>query len=155
MLAKTLYQCPDLIDTEDGEVTDEQLQEIVQRHTETMEKVKSLCGFIRYLEHGIVACKQERGRIAQMQKTAEHRLERIKAFLTPFVQERGNVQLDTVTLSVRKSVAVELVEGFDDPFFCKVVTERVPDKRAIKEALQQDELIDGARLVTRYNLQVK
>ena len=55
MLAKSLYQCQDLIGTEDGEVTEEQLQQIVQRHTETMDKLKSLCGFIRYLEHGIDA----------------------------------------------------------------------------------------------------
>ena len=155
MLAQLLYQCPDLIDTEDGEVTEEQLQEIVQRHTETMDKLKSLCGFIRYLEHGIAACKQERERIAQMQKRAEHRLEQVKAFLTPFVQERGRIELETVTLSVRKSVAVELAEDFDDPYFCKVVTERVPDKRAIKEALQNDNPIAGARLVIHYNLQVK
>lgn len=155
MLAHTLYQCPDLIGTEDGEVTEEQLQQIVQRHTETMDTLQSLCGFIRYLEHGIAACKQERDRIAQMQKRAEYRLEQIKAYLTPFVQERGRVALDTVTLSVRKSVAVELIDGFDDPYFCKVVTERVPDKRAIKEALQNHEPIDGAQLVTHFHLQVK
>lgn len=155
MLAHLLYQCPDLIDTEDGDVTDEQLEQIVQRHTETMDKLKSLCGFIRYLEHGIAACKQERDRIAQMQKRAENRLESIKAFLTPFVQEQGRIELETATLSVRKSVAVELAEGFDDPYFCTVVTERVPDKRAIKEALQQNAAIEGAQLVTRFNLQVK
>lgn len=133
MLAKLLYQCPELIETEDGELTDEQLEEIVQRHTETMDQLKSLCGFIRYLEHGIAACKQERERVAQMQKRAENRLARIKAFLTPYVQQQGRIELETVTLSVRKSVAVELREDFDDPYFCKVVTERVPDKRAIKE----------------------
>ena len=155
MLAKSLYQCQDLIGTEDGEVTEEQLEQIVLRHTETMDKLKSLCGFIRYLEHGIDACKQERNRIAQMQKTAENRLERIKTFLTPFIQDKGRVELGTVTLSVRKSVAVELKDGFNDPYFCKMVTERVPDKRAIKEALKNNEPIDGAQLVTRFNLQVK
>ena len=155
MLAKSLYQCQDLIGTEDGEVTEEQLQEIVQRNTETMDKLKSLCGFIRYLEHGIAACKQERDRIAQMQKAAEHRLERVKAFLTPFVQEKGRVELETVTLSVRKSVSVELADGFDDPYFCKVVTERVPDKRAIKEALKNNEHIEGAQLASHFHLQIK
>ena len=155
MLAKLLYQCPELIETEDGELTDEQLEQIVQRHTETMDKLKSLCGFIRYLEHGIAACKQERERVMQMQKQAENRLASIKQFLTPYVQQQGRIELETATLSVRKSVAVELAEGFSDPYFCKVVTERVPDKRAIKEALQQDAAIDGARLITRYNLQVK
>ena len=90
-----------------------------------------------------------------MQKAAENRLERIKAFLTPYVQDKGRIQLETVTLSVRKSTSVELKDGFNDPYFCKVVTERVPDKRAIKEALQNNEPIEGACLVTRFNLQIK
>ena len=154
MLAKSLYQS-ELIGTEDGEVTDEQLEAIVLRHTETLDKLKSLCGFIRYLEHGIDACKQERDRIAAMQRVAENRLQSIKTFLTPYVQEKGRIELGTVTLSVRKSTSVELKDGFDDPYFCRVVTQQVPDKRAIKEALKNNETIDGAQLVTKFNLQVK
>jgi hypothetical protein len=157
-IVKSLYQCQDLlnqIESDEGEISAEQLQLIVSAHAQSIEKLKSLCGFIRYLEQGIVACKAEKDRISQMQKTAENRLERIKEYLTPFVKEKGTIHMDTFSLSVRKSVAVELEPGFDNPYFCKLVKELVPDKRAIKEALSNQEEIAGARLVTNFNLQLK
>ena len=156
-ITKSLYQCQELMNQieADDEISEEQLQAIVELHTQSMEKLKSLCGFIRYLEHGIEACKTEKDRINRMQKAAEHRLLRVKQYVTPFVKGQGRINLDTVTLSVRKSVCVELEAGFKNPYFCKVVKELVPDKRAIKEALKNDEKIQGAMLVTNFNLQMK
>jgi hypothetical protein len=143
------------IETDDGELSEEQLQTIVQLHTQSIEKLKSMCGYIRYLEHGIEACKAEKERVNRMQKTAENRLDRIKEYLTPFVKDQGRVNMDTITLSVRKSVSVELEPGFQNPYFCKVVKEFIPDKMAIREALKNEEKIDGAKLITSYNLQIK
>jgi hypothetical protein len=48
-LVRSLYQCQELInqvETDDGEVSEEQLKTIVELHTQSMEKLKSLCGFI-------------------------------------------------------------------------------------------------------------
>ncbi|MHC4725470.1 MAG: siphovirus Gp157 family protein [Planctomycetota bacterium] len=157
-ITKSLYQCHELtnqIEADDGEVSEEQLQAIVELHTQSMEKLNSLCGFIRYLEHGIEACKAEKDRINRMQKAAENRLARVKQYVTPFVKSQGRINLDTVTLSVRKSVSVELEPDFKNPYFCKVVKELIPDKRAIKEALKNEDKIEGARLVTNFNLQIK
>ncbi|GAI76762.1 unnamed protein product [marine sediment metagenome] len=157
-ITKSLYQCQELmnqIEADDGEVSEEQLKAIVELHTQSLEKLTSLCGFIRYLEHGIEACKGEKDRINRMQKTAENRLARVKQYVTPFVKSQGRINLDTVTLSVRKSISVELEPDFKNPYFCKVVKELIPDKRAIKEALKDQEKIKGARLVTNFNLQIK
>ena len=157
-ITKSLYQCQELmnqIETDDAEVSEEQLKKIVEMHTQSMTKLKSLCGFIRYLEHGIEACKAEKDRINRMQKTAENRLTRIKQYVIPFVRSQGRINLDTVTLSVRKSVSVELEPGFKNPYFCKVLKELIPDKRAIKEALKGEETIEGARLINNFNLQIK
>ena len=157
-ITKSLYQCQELmnqIEASDGEISEEQLKTIVELHTQSMEKLKSLCGFIRYLEHGIEACKAEKDRVNQMQKAAENRLARVKQYVTPFVKSRGKINLDTVTLSIRKSVSIELEPGFKNPYFCKVVKELIPDKRAIKEALKNEEKIQGARLITNFNLQIK
>jgi hypothetical protein len=155
-ITKSLYQCQELINQIEGEeVSEQQLQEIVTLHTKSMTKLKSLCGFIRYLEQGILACKAEKNRINCMQKAAENRLARIKQYVTPYVQSQGKVNLDTVTLSVRKSVSVELEPGFNNPYFCKIVKQFVPDKRAIKEVLKGEEKIEGARLAINFNLQIK
>jgi hypothetical protein len=154
----SLYECQDLlsqIETEDGELSEEQLQTLVGLYTKSEEKLKSLCGFIKYLEHGIVACKAEKERINLMQKTAENRLGRVKEYLTPYVQEKRRVNLETFSLSVRKSTSVQIDPGFDNPYFCKVVKELVPDKKAIKEALKNNDQIEGASLVTKFNLQIK
>jgi len=157
-ITRSLYQCQELmnqIETDDGEISEEDMRTVVQLHTESTEKLKSMCGFIRYLEHGISACKAEKDRINCMQKAAENKLARVKEYLTPFVRDKGRINMDTFSLSVRKSVSVELEPGFDNPYFCKVVKEFVPDKRAIKEALKNDEQIKGAQLVTGFHLQVK
>ena len=79
----------------------------------------------------------------------------IKQYVIPFVRSQGRINLDTVTLSVRKSVSVELEPGFKNPYFCKVLKELIPDKRAIKEALKGEETIEGARLINNFNLQIK
>ena len=157
-ITKSLYQCQELmnqIEANDGEVSEEQLKAIVELHTQSMTKLNSLCGFIRYLEHGIETCKAEKDRINRMQKIAENRLACVKQYVTPFVKSQGRINLDTVTLSIRKSVSIELEPGFKNPYFCKVVKELIPDKRAIKEALKNEEKIQGARLVTNFNLQIK
>ena len=155
-ITRSLYQCQDIINQiEAEEVSEEQLKTVVELHTESLDKLKSLCGFIRYLEHGIQACKAEKERINQMQKAAENRLSRVKQYITPFVKTQGKINMDTITLSVRKSVSVELEAGFNNPYFCKVVKELVPDKRAIEEALKSEEKIEGAMLVTNFNLQIK
>ena len=155
-IMKSLYQCQELISQIEGEeVSEEQLKEIVTLHTQSIVKLKSLCGFISYLEQGITACKAEKDRVNRMQKAAENRLARVKQYITPFVKSQGRINLDTVTLSVRKSVSVELEPEFNNPYFCKIVKEFVPDKRAIKDALKAEEKIEGAKLVTNFNLQIK
>ena len=155
-ITRSLYQCQDIINQiEAEEVSEEQLKTVVELHTESLDKLKSLCGFIRYLEHGIQACKAEKERINQMQKAAENRLFRVKQYITPFVKTQGKINMDTITLSVRKSVSVELEAGFNNPYFCKIVKELVPDKMAIKEALKNEEKIEGAMLITNFNLQIK
>lgn len=157
----SLYDCDEIIAEietaaeKDGEITDEQLRSIVEAHTQSLVKLKSLCGFIKYLEHGIAACKSEKDRINNIQRKAENRLQSAKAYLVPFVKKNGRTTIDTFTLSVRKSQAVELSPDFRNPYFCEVVKKYTPDKKAIKEALRNDEKIEGATLVTNFNLQLK
>ena len=56
----SLYGCDELIAEietaaqDDGELSNEQLQSIVDAHTQSLTKLKSLCGFIKYLEHFVI-----------------------------------------------------------------------------------------------------
>lgn len=158
-----LYDCLELekeitalAEQNGGELTDEQLQQLVLAQTTSLQKLGNLCGFMRSLELGIDACRAEEARIAEMRKRAENRLKNIKNWLVPFVAEKGRVQVGTFVLSTRKSEAVKLVDGFNVAGFMREVPARLePDKDKIKEALKAGERIEGAELERRTSLQIK
>lgn len=168
----TIYQCADIITqmdklaaNNDGEISDEDLQALVEAHTTAITKLGNLCGYMQHLSGGIDLCKQEESRIASMRKRAERRLESIKRFLVPFVSqyrtEKGHpLTVGTFTLSTRKSTSVEVddLNFFTDENKIQFCVEKIayqPDKAAIKEALQSGQSIIGARLSENESLQVK
>jgi len=122
-----------------------------------MEKLKGLTGYMKHLEAFAAQCKAEEERIAKRRKATENRLEGIKTFLLPFVAAKGKVNIGTITLSTRKSKAVELDPDFNDPRYMKVKTVETPDKPAIKADLKAHPnlAIKGATLVTREHLQMR
>lgn len=161
---ETLYDCLSVLalidekaEANDGELTEEDMRAIVVAQTTSMDKLSSLIGYIKHLEAWQSTCKAEEQRIYKRRKTAENRLQSIKRFLTPYIEGRGTITVETVTLSLRKSQAVELEEGFYNEMYGKNITTFVPDKKQIKEFLKAnpDTVIKGAELVTRQNLQIK
>lgn len=159
----TLYECDKVIseidriaEENDGIVTDEQLQALVEAQTTSITKLGNLCGFMKYLEHGLDACKKEEERISKMRKVAANRLISIKRFLLPWLIEHGKTTIDTFTLSMRKSTAVEISEPFLDKDYCRTIPARLePDKMKIKAALKDGKEIQGATLVERQSVQLK
>jgi hypothetical protein len=160
----TIYQCQGIITeiekqaAETGEITEEQLQALVLAQTTSIEKIGNLCGYIKYLEHGIIACDTELARIENMKIRATNRLASIKQFLTPYIESKGKLSVGTFTLSTRKSESVEIL----DPEFCKqnpdystVKTTVTPDKAKIKEAIKAGKRFDGVSIVAKKNLQIR
>lgn len=169
----TLYECDELINkidalaqANDGVITDEELQQLVVAQTTSIAKLGKLCGFMKYLEHGIALCKTEEERISKMRKTAENRLKSVKGYLLPYLQEHGKTKVDTFTLSTRKSKAVDVdVPFFNDGIkkeltskddFCRHVPESwEPDKKKIGAALKDGSQIQGCTLTERTSVQFK
>ncbi len=158
----TIYNCQEIIrridtiaEQNDGILTDEQLQELVLAQTTSLAKLGSLCGFMKFLEHGIDACKKEEERIAAMHRAASNRLASVKKFLLPHVLEKGKITVDTFRLSTRKSTSVELADGFNNMEYCNEIVTIKPDKKKIKEALQDGRDVRGAVLSTTQHLQLK
>jgi hypothetical protein len=158
-----IYECDaiikkvdDLAIQQDGEITEEQIQELTEAHTGSIESLGKLCNFMKYLEIGSKACKDEEARIKAMRTKADNRLKSIKKYLTPYVREHGKQAVGTFALSLRKSESVEVDEWFDDnPDYSVKKTTYSPDKKKIKEALKDGVVIVGASLVTKQNLQFK
>ena len=158
----TIYKCQQIIDQielsaieNDGEISDEQMKSLVEANTTSIEKLGSLCGFMKYLEHGIDACKKEESRISEMRKKAEKRMGGVKKYLLPYVLDKGKVAIDTFTLSTRKSTSVSVAEDFVAKEYMREVITVSPDKLKIKEALQSGVNVEGACLQTNYSLQFK
>lgn len=164
----TLYDCDrilseiDAIAAEnDGEITEEQMKALVEAQTTSIAKLGKLCGFMKYLEHGIDACKKEEERIAKMRKTATNRLKSVKHYLLPYLKEHGKTTIDTFTLSTRKSTAVAV----DEPFFVTdpdykhwsrhIPESWEPDKAKIKAALKDGVEIQGCSIEERVSVQLK
>lgn len=169
----SIYECADIIqqieaiaEQNDGEIPEDQLALLVQAQTTEMSKLNSLCGFMRFVQGRIDHCKTEEQRIAGIRKTAESRLESIKAFLVPFVsqyrKDKGHpLAVGTFTLSTRKSESVEIDElaFFTDENrakWCNRKESYVPDKKRIKTELDNPlATIAGAKIVESESLQVK
>ncbi len=156
----TIYKCHEIITLmeeaaaqNDGEVPDDQLQALVEAQTTLPVKLENLCGFVKYLEHGIDACEKEEKRISKMRKVAANRIANIKKFLLPFMLKRKKMTLGTFQLSTRKSTSTVLDDEFNIPKYMKITL--TPMKTKIKEDLLKGDKIMGATLVTKVSVQLK
>jgi len=163
--ALSLYECTEIVQqiaemaaANDGALTDEQVELLVAANTQSIVKLTHMVNFLMLLGAKIDLCKERKQAINAGQKRAESVLKRIGDFLALWVEDQGkSYHVGEYELKSRKSTSVKLVEGFDDPMFCAIETVRTvtPDKARIKEALLGGEVIEGAELVHRVNLQIK
>jgi hypothetical protein len=157
-----IYECEDLkrhieakAELNEGELTDEDMQAIVQAQTSSMEQLTKLIHYVKFLEGFELVAKAEVERIQARRKTAANRIEGIKRYLLPYVEQRGGVTVGTHRLSTRRSHAVLLADGFNNPQYGDTVTLFKPDKKAIKESIQNGIEVKGAVLEERTNLQIR
>ena len=139
----------------DGEISEEQFQALIEAQTQAPAKIDNLVKYIRHLELGINTCQLEEARIKAMRDRADRRIKSIKKYLTPYVQKKGKVETGTFNLSTRKSESVQLSDDFNDKKYMTEVVIVKPIKDKIKQALKSGEEIPGASIKTNYNLQVK
>lgn len=161
----SFFGCQNLIDEiemlaekNDGELSDEQVQALVEAQTQAPAKLNSLCGFVKLMEAHVQICKERKKEINETQKRAERTLDQMETHLAPWVKKQGkSYHVGEYELKTRKSSSVKLVEGYDDPMFCKTETVTVitPDKKVIKEALVAGEKVDGAELIEKLNLSIR
>lgn len=120
------------------------------------EKIANCARFIREKEDGIEAMKRAENSIAERRKAEEKALVWLKQMTLSAIQELGEkVEMPDIRVSTRKSEAVEIDEAVlsRDWYVCK--EEWKPNKTALKHALKNNEPVEGARLVTNYNLAIK
>lgn len=144
----------DCVDEETGEIVDVERLEALEMERDA--KISNIGCWIKDLRAFQDAIKNEKKNLDKKLKVAENKEEQLTRFIERYLA--GATFKDArVAMSYRKSTSTEIEEGLDLntlPDYCKKIT-IAANKTAIKEALQQGEVIEGCSLVTKNNIQIK
>lgn len=163
-----------LVDVDTGEIiqTEEEFNKLFDEiQMDLTNKIESTMSFYKNLQSDVEAFKKEEQNIAKRRKVKENLAERLKKridsyIVYQFTDENGEVDTEKlnkykfetpkVKLSYRKSDKVEIDDVSKLPKeFVKETIEYSPDKKEIGKMLKDGKSVDGAHLVTNYNMQVK
>ncbi len=149
------------IDPETGELLDEEAYDrLNQLQEEFDDKVYGLALYVKDLKAQAAALKAEKDALAKRQKSAERRVESIERYLQNALHGEKRT-FTKAAISYRKSEAVvienedEFLRFYQGREFVKEKIERSVDKTCVKGLLKQGEILLGARLEQRENIQIK
>jgi hypothetical protein len=146
----------DLISQNNGDLSDDLHEAYINTRDELNNKAKAYIYVIRNKENLISNIDAEIERLRNLKKQTEGEIDRIKNYLSLAVDHFGNFETGLHKISNRISKSVEVTDCNQLPKeYLKEKIEINPDKTAIKKALEQGEIISGALLVTKSNLQIK
>jgi hypothetical protein len=158
----SLYECSEIIaqienlaEAQGGVVSDPDMERLVKAQLTSIEKLTKLVRYVKYLEGWQDLAKAEVDRIYKQKTIFANRVESIKRFLLPYIQENGPQNIGLNRISTRKSEAVVVDEGFKNLDYCKVVTTTTPDKPKIKESIRAGIEIEGCKIEERQHVQIK
>jgi hypothetical protein len=143
---------------EEGELTPEMETALAINQNQLQEKAINYAYAIKSMEDDVTAINEEIKRLQAIKTAKSNASERMKESISNAMKIYGieKVTSPTLNLSFRRSesVEVDLVEALSNDF--KIVKTTVAaDKVAIKQAIKQGENITGARIVEKFNLQIK
>lgn len=147
------------VDMETGEIDEAKVQEFLNNlPLERDKKLEAYGCLIKNLQAEADAIRAEEKNLAARRQAKEKRVEWLKNNIAASMQAIGETKHETakVVFSFRKSVVVEVLDDTKLPNkYLTVKTTVAPDKVALKNALKSGEVIDGATLVEKSNLQIK
>ena len=162
-----------MVDVETGEILDEDSfnAKFDEIQMALNEKIESGICFVKNLQADIEAFKTEEKNIAQRRKIKENLAERIKNRIDNYIRmkytnEDGIVDTDGLNkfkmetprmkLSYRKSDSVDVYDIDSLPKeYIKEKVEVSADKTALTKDIKSGKKINGAKIVTNLNMQVK
>lgn len=122
------------------------------------EKIDNIVCFIKDLEALNGAIKNEKKALDERIKMNDNKIERLKNYIIGSLNQRQLKKFETSKnkLSFRKSESVNVLDEslIDKKFMKEKITYSV-DKTSIKKALKNGEVVDGATLEVKENLQIK
>ena len=145
-------------DRDTGEISEEGLAELEALEMDFSEKLVNTALYLRGVEAERDAVAKAAKELADRAKIHARQADRLREYLRSNMERAGHEGLSDprVKLGWRASTAVELDEDAVDRLpFEYLRVKRSADLKAIREALESEQEVKGARLVHRRNLQVK
>ena len=144
-----------VFDEETGEVLFDE-DNFAQLEGERNAKLEAVAIYVKSLDAEAAAMKAEESALRKRREVRERKAERLRKYVADSMTLFGDSKLETprVALSFRKSEAVEITDANAlRPDFWKYTA--AVDKSAIKKAIKAGEIVEGAEVVTRQNLQIR
>lgn len=142
----------------EGEVTPELEQALIINEAQLQEKATNYGYVIKNFEYEVDAIDNEIKRLKELKERREKAIDRMKQSVTNAMQLYGieKVESSFLKLSFRKSESVEVInEAQLLPEFTTTKVTTTPNKVAIKSAIQSGQIVDGAIIVQKKNLQIR
>jgi hypothetical protein len=141
---------------EQGELTPEIEQQLQINEEQLKEKAINYGYVIRSFEYDNDVIDAEIKRLKQLKEQKENAIDKLKNAVSDAMQLYGIEKIDSPTLKLffRKSESIEVSENIDKKYLIEKTTLQ-PDKNAIKQAIKDGQQVEGAVLVTNYNIQIK
>lgn len=148
----------DSIFSNDGEITPELLEKLNINEQELKHKAIQYAYAIKDVEANNQIIDQEIARLKGLKAQNDKKIDALENIISAAMHRYNFTKLEseTLKLSFRKSESINITDEtkLSDNLF-RTIIKKEPDKNAIKEALKSGAEIDGASLVTNYNLQIK
>ena len=145
-----------VIDDETGEILN--FEELEQLDIALDDKLEACAIVIKSKLAFLESLKQEKKALEERIKDTEKSVESLKKRLTYSMQSVGKDKLETtkVKISFKGSASVNITDESKIPSgYIVEKIDRKPDKTAIKKALASGQVIAGAELATKSNIQIK
>lgn len=150
---------------ENGDIPEEAIADTLESITAMLDdKVDNIACVIKNLSAEAEAIDAEIKRLQDRKDEKKRRVENLKAYLAKTLLESGYTKVETARnkVSFRKSESVTVANEDDFIRWAKehatdFLTYKEPtiNKTAIKAALKDGEIIDGATIETKQNIQIK
>lgn len=142
------------INEETGEFYE--FDDLKQLHIDRDVKIDNTVCYLKNTEAMIDALKVEEKKLAERRKVLENKASSIKNFLSYFLDIGKKLETVHFKISWRKSTAVNIIdeELIGEEFKKEKITVSV-DKKLIGEKLKAGEIVTGAELEEKQNLQIK
>lgn len=141
-----------LIDDETGEITD--FDKFSELEMTLAEKRENILLWIKNLNADAKAIREEEKTLAERRKVIENKAENLRKYIESDLAGE-KFKTARVSVSYRKSTAVNVLDLSAIPAEYLRVKEPEADKTAIKEALKNGEVIEGVELVENVSMQIK